>query len=378
MVGIKKSLDIHQKLTILSQDSRYDLACACGTKDSEHRRRSKQGTWIYPVALPQGGTSYLFKTLLSNECKNDCKYCPLRVTQDTRRCTLEPGELVRAFLAYIRAGKVSGLFLSSGVLGNPDVTMSRINAVAKILRKNRFRGYMHLKVIPGASAAAIRESLALANAVSLNIETAGEENFRTLSKSKNYFKDIIQPLHLISRLTQRGAPYAGVKQTTQFVVGAARETDKEIVSHSWNLYRNLKLHRIYFSAYQRGRGDPHLAGEQSGKVNSDILTREHRLYQVDWLIRKYGFSAKEIQFEHDGNLSLTLDPKEVWAKAHPEYFPVNVNRAPKYTLLRVPGLGALSVERILQLQKYGEKISSLEDLGRVGKRLHKAAQYITF
>jgi predicted DNA-binding helix-hairpin-helix protein len=378
MVSIKKNPDLGERLSILSNDSRYDLACACGTNDDEHRRRSKEDKWIYPVVLPNGGTTYLFKTLLSNECVNNCKYCPLRAGSDTERCSLSPEELAGTFISYYNARRVSGLFLSSAVTASPDATMERINRTALNLRKMQFRGYIHLKIIPGASEAAIRQSLSLASAVSLNIETAGEKNFKHLSTTKDYLRDIIRPIELISRLTAKGSRYAGIKQTTQFVVGASRETDKEIIGYSWRLYRELGLSRVYFSAYQRGAGSPELPGERSGLANSDLLAREHRLYQTDWLIRKYGFRADEIPLDRDGNLSLGTDPKEMWAKSHPEFFPVNINKDDRSRLLRVPGLGHVAVERILSLRKNGARVGSIENLGRRTKLLMRAEQYLVF
>jgi predicted DNA-binding helix-hairpin-helix protein len=256
--------------------------------------------------------------------------------------------------------------------------MANINRVALLLRRQQFKGYIHLKVIPGASSGAIRQAVALANAVSLNIETAGEENFKTLSSSKNYQKDILRPMELISKLTHEDYCYRRVHQTTQFVVGAAKETDKQIIDYSWILYKQLKLNRIYFSAYQRGLGEPDLAGERSAATNSDILTREHRLYQADWLMRKYGFSAAEIPLDSQGNLSLEIDPKAMWAQLHPEFFPVNINKADKYRLLRVPGLGQITAEKILSFRKNGMKLRRLEDIGKVGKVLTKAKDYLTF
>lgn len=369
---INKMPDADEKLSILSRDSRFDLACACGTKDDEHRRRSIADKWIYPVTLPSGGYTFLFKTLLSNDCINNCKYCPLRAASDVRRCSLAPEDLVKIFLSYYNAGRVSGLFLTSAVVNSPDATMERINRAALLLRRNQFRGYIHLKIIPGASDEAIRQSVALASAVSLNIEAPGEENFRRLSTTKNYTRDIGRPIEFISRLTAKGSRYARVKQTTQFVVGASTETDREIVDCSWKLYKELKLGRIYFSAYQRGAGSPSLPGESSGVTNRDLLTREHRLYQVDWLIRKYGFEASEIPFESEGNLSLQIDPKELWAKNHPEFFPVNVNRDDKLKMLRVPGMGETLVSRIIEFRRSGSRIRSLADVAKLTRIVRKA------
>ncbi|MFH1772112.1 MAG: hypothetical protein ABH872_04775 [Candidatus Omnitrophota bacterium] len=256
--------------------------------------------------------------------------------------------------------------------------MGAINAVAGILRRSRFKGYMHLKVIPGTSDAAIRESVSLASAVSINIETARQESFQTLCTTKNYSRDIIRPINLISTLTQERTPYSHVKQTTQFVVGASSEPDRDIIIHSWRLYKQLRLSRIYFSAYQRGLGEPGIPGELSRHSNADLLTREHRLYQVDWLLRKYGFRPEEIPLESDGNLSLTTDPKEMWAKAHPGHFPVNINRAQPCDLLRIPGFGLVTVNRVLAMRKSGSRIRHIEELGKAGKRLKKAQQYVDF
>lgn len=375
---IRRTPDVHEKLAILSRDSQYDLACACATRPEEHRRRSKDGKWIYPVILPNGATTYLFKTLLFNECVNNCKYCPLRAGSRVQRCGLSPEELAKAFLSYYKARKVSGLFLSSAVLSSPDKTMERINESAVILRRGGFRGYIHLKIIPGASDAAIRQTVSLANAVSLNIESPTEDAFKYLSTTKNFLADIIRPMHFISRLTQKGSPYNRVKQTTQFVVGASKETDREIIWASGKLYKQLGLDRVYFSAYQRGAGSFDLPGERCLASSADLLTREHRLYQADWLMRKYGFKADEIPLLTDGNLSLELDPKELWAKTHPEFFPVNINKDDRYRLLRIPGLGAVMVERILACRKNGIRIGSLGDLAKPNKIVNKATEYITF
>jgi predicted DNA-binding helix-hairpin-helix protein len=379
MVGIISRPDTQEKLEILSADAQYDLACACSTSKDEHRRRTAEGKWIYPITLPSGGRSILFKTLASNVCTNDCRYCPLREQMDVRRVSLAPEETAKVFLDYYNQRKVFGLFLSSGVLGSPDATMDRLNGVAQLLRRRHgFRGYIHLKIIPGASDAAVEEAVSLASAVSLNIETPGEKNLAKLSQKKRYIQDIIEPIKLISRLTSRGSRYERVKQTTQFIVGAAGEQDAQIVKYMSGLYERLKMHRVYFSAYQRGLGDSSIAGEQvEPESKTDILMREHRLYQVDFLLRKYAFTESDIIFENDGNLSLATDPKQAWALRHPDFFPVNLNKASKFSLLRVPGLGPLTVKRILEQRKQSY-IRTIEDVGKAGVRLEKAKKYLTF
>jgi len=379
MVGIISRPGTQEKLEILSADAQYDLACACGTSKDEHRKRNAEGKWIYPVTLPSGGRSTLFKTLASNVCTNDCKYCPLREQMDIRRVSLTPEETVKVFLDYYNQRKVFGLFLSSGVLGSPDATMDRLNGAARLLRRRHgFRGYIHLKIIPGASDAAVEEAVSLASAVSLNIETPGEENMAKLSQKKKYIRDIIEPIKLISRLTGRGSRYERVKQTTQFIVGAAGEQDAQIVKYMSGLYERLKMHRVYFSAYQRGLGDSSIAGEQvEPESKADILMREHRLYQVDFLLRKYAFTESDIIFENDGNLSLATDPKHAWAIRNPDFFPININKASKFSLLRVPGLGPVTIKRILQQRKQS-RIWSIQDVGKAGVRLEKAKKYLTF
>jgi predicted DNA-binding helix-hairpin-helix protein len=379
MVGVISRPNTQEKLEILSADAQYDLACACRTSKDQSRKQSGDGKWIYPVTLPSGGKSPLFKTLMSNVCTNDCKYCPLREQMDVRRCSLAPEETAKVFLDYYNQRKVFGLFLSSGVLSSADATMDKLNGVARLLRKKyRFRGYIHLKIIPGASDAAIEEAVSLSSAVSLNIETTGAKRLAKVSNKKRYIQDIIEPIKLISRLTGRGSRYQRVKQTTQFIVGAAGEPDEEIIKYMFGLYERLKMHRVFFSAYQKGLGDKSIDGEQNAEETpTDILMREHRLYQVDFLLRKYGFTESDIIFEKNGNLSLTTDPKEGWALRHPEAFPVNINRASRFALLRVPGLGPVTVKRILEQRKTA-RIRHIEDVGKVGVRLEKAKKHLTF
>ena len=361
--------DTFEKLQLLSRDSQYDLACACGTDKSGHRTRGKGGKWIYPVALPNGGTTVLFKTLISNVCSSDCKYCPLRQNADAPRCTLNCNELTRTFLDYYNRGEVFGLFLSSGIIGSADKTMEKLIAPAQILRKkHNFKGYIHLKILPGSSPAAIEKAVSVADAVSLNIETPGKEFLEKLSSKKDFLKDIVEPMKLISRLTKQSK--RRVKQTTQFIVGAADENDRQIVNYTAALYDRIGLNRVYFSAYQSSCPQANVNPEER-------FMREHRLYQVDFLLRKYGFNQSDIIYDSSGRLSFETDPKESWAKNHPEFFPVTVNTAVRYKLLRVPGLGPVSVDRILEKRKLA-KITSIDDIDKAGLRLYKAAKYLDF
>jgi predicted DNA-binding helix-hairpin-helix protein len=277
---------------------------------------------------------------------------------------------------YVKKKKVFGLFLSSGIINNPDYTMDKINAVSRLLRyKHGYKGYIHLKIIPGASDAAIEDTLALASAVSLNIETPGKERFDLLSDKKNYINDIIRPIKLIGRLTSKGGRFSKVKSTTQFIVGASNETDSEIVKYILGLYKKLNFQRVYFSAYQKGLGHHTIPGEQRTDCTPEqIFIREHRLYQVDYLIRKYGFSGSDIIMDKSGNLDLNKDPKEMWADRHPEFYPVSINKADKESLLRVPGLGPATVGAILKTRLCG-KITRFEDLGIKGKRLENIKKY---
>ena len=371
-------MDTQRKLEILAQDAQYDLACACGTRDDEHRRRGAGGKWLYPVTLPSGGHSLLLKTLVSNACTNDCKYCPLRRGSNVERCSMTADEIANIFLEYRRTENVFGLFLTSGVTGTPDQSMERLLDATKLLRKkHQFRGYIHLKILPGASDAAVEEAVRYASAVSLNIETPGRRHFAKLSECKDYDRDIIRPLTLMSRLTAKGQPRARVKCTTQFVVGASDETDGEIVKYMTGLYDRLHFERIYFSAYQPGLGDPSIPGEQMLRQQpaDAIIRREHRLYQTDFLMRKYGFSGSELVLDGAGNLPLDRDPKEAWALAHPEFFPLNANTAEREKLLRVPGLGLLGVQR-LQAARQTRCLRSLAEIGLRGRLATKAAPYL--
>ncbi|MEA5029608.1 MAG: radical SAM protein [Sphaerochaeta associata] len=387
-------MDTQSKLDILSRDAQYDLSCACGTKNpQEHRKRNTAGSgWLYPTTTVSGGPGIMLKTLMGNRCANDCKYCPLRNDQDFRPVALAPKEMASFFHEFQSKRPLIGLFLSSAVLGCAEKTMEMLTDTARILRNSyRYRGYIHLKVIPGSSKESIDEALKYASALSLNIEAPGEQHFSKLSESKNYVQDILQPLTYIASQTAKGARYERVHTSSQFIVGASDELDKEILLYTSRLYQELHMGRLYFSAYQKGLGDQSLPGEQKQHQHSQLelfdlgqvhetdhasLTREHRLYQADWLLRKYGFSYEEMIFTEERNLSLTKDPKLVWAQANPQYFPLSVKRSPKEALLRVPGLGPTYVGRIVSHRRMAP-LSCLEDLKLPFSVLEKARPFLT-
>jgi len=388
-------MDTAEKLNILSRDAQYDLSCACSTKNpEEHRKRSSSGSWLYPVTVAGGGSGIMLKTLVSNACTNDCRYCPLREGTDTPRITLQPDELARFFLQFQTKRPLIGLFLSSGVIGSPDYTMDRLIATAEILRSQyRYRGYIHIKIIPGASRSAMDRALELASAVSLNIEVPGPIHAAKLSGSKQYEADIIDGLKYLSRQTAKGGPHEKVTKTSQFIVGASDELDREILSYSWSLYRKLNFDRLYFSAYQKGLGDASIPGElrqpsdeavddqlmlpgfSPVQGNAESLLREHRLYQVDYLFRSYGFSLDELVFDPTGNLPLAQDPKLSWAQQHPQYFPVSLSRGTQSQLLRVPGIGPTLARRIVNHRKHFP-LGSLEDFHMPRYLMERARNYV--
>jgi len=388
-------MDIAEKLDILARDAQYDLSCACSTKrPEEHRKRSTSGSWLYPVTVASGGSGIMLKTLLSNSCANDCKYCPLRSDSDTRRISLQPDSLARYFMDLQSNRKLIGLFLSSGVIESPDFTMDRLIATADLLRNRyRYRGYIHIKIIPGASHAAIDRVLSLASAVSLNIETPGSIHFSKLSKSKQYENGIIQGLTYLSEQTAKGQRYSRISKTSQFIVGASDETDQEILKYTWGMYRSLGYDRLYYSAYQQGLGDSSIPGEQRDSTTCDEsrqlllpelpilpnntapLMREHRLYQADFLLRSYGFSFQELLFDHSGNLDLRMDPKLLWAQNNPEFFPVSLSKGTKEQLLRVPGIGPILARRIIDHRK-NHPLGSLDTLCTQNHLFEKARPFL--
>ncbi len=386
LFGDNEDVDTEQKLNILAESSKFDLACACKHADEPGRRRGPAGRWIYPAALPSGRKVFLLKTLQTNACANDCSYCPFNARRDLARTTVGPDELARTFIDMLDANRVSGLFLSSGVPGEPDQAMDRMLATVELVRRrHQFRGFVHLKVLPGSSPAAIEQAVRLATRVSVNIEAPNAQRLAHLSQRKRFYEDIVAAIENIARLRQQLNPRC--QQTTQFVVGAAGESDREIATTTARLYHRFKMERVYFSAYQPP--GPSVTTEQPAlfddvptrtvrsTAGSPLFTREHRLYQVDFLFRRYGFALDDIAFDAQGQLDLDADPKLIWARNHPQAFPVNVNYADRHDLLRVPGIGPIGAQRILKARKIS-RIQNVQQLRALGLRSSLAWAYVCF
>jgi putative DNA modification/repair radical SAM protein len=358
-------MDTRQKIEVLGRSAQYDLCGeACGTE--ANRVRDDLGRWIYPAVLPDGKKVKLLKILLTNACENDCYYCANRASRNFRRISFTPEELAYAFDQMYRRGLVQGLFLSSGVC-DAARTMDRMIAMVELVRhRYAFPGYVHLKILPGATFAHVERAVQLANRVSVNLEAPNPERLARIAPPKDFTAHLLQPLHWAKQLIEEGV---SVSQTTQFVVGAADETDRELLSTTEQLYRELGLARVYFSAFQ-----PIVDTPLEDHPPTPLL-REHRLYQSDFLLRKYGFTLDDLIFDDSGNLPSEADPKLIWAKAHPDFFPVEVNQASREELLRVPGIGPRSASRILKLRGQG-KLRQLSDLRKIGAVAKRAAPFI--
>ena len=362
-------MDIQQKLDVLGSGAQADLACGkCG--EGQTRVRDDVGRWIYPAVRPDGRTVKMLKILQTNACEKNCFYCATRRGRNIQRTTFQPDELAATFDQIQRAHLAEAIFISSGVVGGGTRTMERMLATAELLRgKYEFRGYLHLKLMPGAEAAAIERALQLADRVSVNLEAPSSEHLAKLSPTKQYVEELLAPLQTARRLMATHPALARKSMTTQFVVGAADESDREILARTTQLYRDLDLARAYFSAFQPIENTP-----LENRAPTPLV-REHRLYQSDFLFRKYGFTFGDLIFDARGNLSTESDPKMIWAVNHPEYFPVELNRASKEQLLRVPGIGPLSVSRILTARRTS-KFNNIEQLARVGADAKRAAPFV--
>lgn len=377
-------MDLAQKLEILADSAKYDVACT----SSGVERAGKHGSLgscraagICHAFTPDGRCVSLLKVLYSNACCYDCSYCVNRRTNDIPRATFTPRELAELTIGFYRRNYIEGLFLSSAVLGSPDATMEKMIEALRILRQEyRFNGYIHAKAIPGADPQLVERLGLLADRLSVNIELPSEASLQRLAPDKQR-AGILRPMGQIAQRTAqsrrelavyRHAPaFAPAGQSTQMIIGATPETDLHILRLTEGLYKKYALKRVFFSAYLPVVPDPRLPAT----TTKPPLLREHRLYQADWLLRFYQFSAEEILNEEQPDFDPYLDPKCNWALRHPEYFPVEVNTATKAQLLRVPGIGPKSVQRILSARC--QQHLGLEELKRIGVVLKRARYFIT-
>jgi predicted DNA-binding helix-hairpin-helix protein len=359
-------MDAEAKIDLLGGAARYDICRGCGTESS--RTRDDLGRWIYPAIRPDGKRIAMLKVLQSNVCEKDCAYCANRSGRDEPRSSFRPEELARLFDEMARRNLVQGLFLSSGVYRNVDYATERMLATVELVRRRyQFGGYIHLKILPGADEASIEASLNLADRVSVNLEAPNAERIRALSSTKDFRRELVAPLMTADRL--RHGLHRRVSLTTQFVVGAAHESDAELLRTSSWLYRHLNLARAYYSAFQPIRDTP------LENLDATPTWREHRLYQADFLLRQYGFGFDELVFGSGGNLMREADPKLTWARQHPEFFPIELNTAPRTELLRVPGIGPISAAEILNRRRQGA-LHELSQAGLSPQALRQAAPYV--
>lgn len=368
-------MDIERKLALLGAAARYD-ACACACSEGTAGRLgpgaigdASSGQISHSVT-PDGRIVSLLKVLSTNHCALNCHYCPNRRGNDPPRSYFSPEELARLFIGLYKRNLVEGLFLSSGIPGKPDATMEEMAATAEILRgRYGYRGYMHLKIVPGASDSAVEKISSLADRVSVNLEAPTRRSLQAIAPDKDLDRSIVPQLRSAHALSQERR-FLPSGLTTQFVVGAGGESDAELLRTTQWLYRSVNLHRAFFSAFQPVRRTP------LENLPATPLQREHRLYQAEWLLRLYGFDMEELPLEEGGFLPLELDPKHAWALAHPERFPVEVNSAPFEALLRVPGIGRTSARRIVSHRRI-RRLRRLEDLKTVGAVLKRAAHFVT-
>jgi predicted DNA-binding helix-hairpin-helix protein len=363
-------MDTTDKIELMGRFAQFDLCGNCTPRTPEsQRRRSPLGRWIYPAVLPDGKTVRLLKLLLTNVCLNDCTYCVNRCSRTVPRSGFEPAELAELFSTLWQKGLVQGFFLSSGVQRNPDSTMARMIRTVEIVRhKYEFPGYVHLKILPGASFEAVERAMRVATRVSVNLEAPSPERLARIAPGKDFHADLLQRMAWVRSILERRNTRC-VDHTTQFVVGAAEEKDSEILSLTERLYGEMKLKRAYYSAFQ-----PVDEEFREGRRPTPAL-REHRLYQADFLMRRYGFAFEELSFDTAGNLPAETDPKRVWVAKHPERFPVEINRASRQELMRVPGIGPRSARRIVT-KRVKEKFHTIEGLKGTGAVVGWAAPYI--
>ncbi len=378
----KAIMDVQEKLKILAAAAKYDVSCS----SSGSKRQVPQGglgsacsAGICHTWSSDGRCISLLKVLLSNACKYDCAYCINRRSNDIPRATFTPKELIELTLEFYRRNYIEGLFLSSAVVGTPDRTMEMLVQIAKELRTvHKFGGYIHLKAIPGASSELLYQAGLYADRSSVNIEIPTDRALQYLAPEKNH-ASIYKPMNFLaerkleyktehSRYSPRFLP-AG--QSTQMIVGAAGETDLQILTLSNGFYKQQQMKRVYFSGYVPINADKRLPA----LTTKPPLVREHRLYQADWLMRFYKFGYDEIVDSAHPNLDLELDPKVAWALRHPEFFPIDIQTADYEMLLRVPGIGVKSAQLIVSGRRFSKiRLEQMKKMGVVLKR----AQYFIY
>ena len=374
---IQEKMSIYEKLQILTDAAKYDVACT-----SSGVERKGDGTGIGNCSKAgichsfstDGRCISLLKILFTNECIYDCKYCVNRSSNDVIRTSFTPDEICTLTMEFYRRNYIEGLFLSSGILKNPNYTMELIYAALYKLRHVcNFQGYIHVKAIPGADPILIQKVGFLADRMSVNLELPTAESLRLLAPHKSR-KNILAPMRLVQELTlYKSAPrFVPAGQSTQMIIGASPETDYQILRVAESLYQKFGLKRVFYSAFVAVNEDKALPARTS---DGPPLLREHRLYQADWLLRYYKFEANELLNEKNPNFNIFLDPKCNWALNHLEYFPVEVNRASYDVLLRVPGIGYKSAGRIVKARRFGSL--GFEDLRKMGVVLKRALYFIT-
>lgn len=378
-------MDIKKKLSILADAAKYDASCASSSAPKRNSLGtngigSTGGAGICHAYAPDGRCISLLKILLTNYCMFDCAYCVNRVSSNVARARFTVDEVVNLTLAFYRRNYIEGLFLSSGIIRSPDYTMEQLTLVAESLRNDhQFRGYIHLKTIPEADPALIERAGRAADRLSINIELptgeslarlAPEKKLPVIRKSMGRVKSVIEET-VAARQESRKAPrFAPAGQSTQLIVGADDAKDVDILQMSSGLYAGYQLKRVYYSAFS-----PIPDASQILPLKAPPLEREHRLYQADWLYRYYGFTIEEISSGlKDGMLDLAVDPKLAWALANRALFPVDINRAPREMLMRIPGLGVKAVDRIVHTRRYHR--IRLDDLKRLTASVRKLLPWI--
>ncbi|TXK77279.1 putative DNA modification/repair radical SAM protein [Mesonia sp. K4-1] len=375
---------IKDKLNILADAAKYDVSCSSSGSNRKNKTNglgNAEGMGICHSYTPDGRCVSLLKILLTNYCIYDCAYCVTRVSNDIKRAAFKVQEVVDLTINFYRRNYIEGLFLSSGIFKSPDHTMERLIQVAKKLRlEENFNGYIHLKSIPGASDELMYEAGLYADRLSVNIEIPTKEGLKLLAPDKNR-KDFLQPMNKVKneiqkykserKLIKSTPKYAPAGQSTQMIVGATNETDAEVMYTATYLYKKYNMKRVYYSGYIPISYDSRLPA-----IGTEVpMLRENRLYQTDWLLRFYGFSIEELLNKNHPNLDSDIDPKLSWALRNLHHFPIDINKADKQLLARVPGLGMKSVYKILHGRKYRKL--NWEHLHKMGVALNRAKYFIT-